>query len=236
MTEQSSTGPDEHLREAVKARLLVHYPRDRAATLYGYWQLLCSSGGPARLRSTLGPATYRETLAALAAAGIELPRLTAPGPVAGVEANPGSGVPATLTVERELIRQAILAGVFAWGDISGVIDLAYVRAGATGYGRDTIVASARLKGLLPATYHRLEVRSQPALLGAQAPILLRFGAYTSETGQLRFFVGLPAAPESLEVTTIFGTSPSQTEVILYRCYDGPAADDTSFIIARGILG
>jgi hypothetical protein len=223
------------VREAVRGRLLLRYPSDRAAALYGYWQLMATPGGPTRLRATLGPDAYRAALAALAVAGVELPRLTEPGPAAGTEAAPGPGAPAALTTDRQLLRQALVQGVFAWGQCAGQIDLSFVRAGAAGYSRDSIVAGIIIERLLPGTYHRVEVRATPTLLDASPPVLLRFGAFTDGAGLLRVFASLPAASTSAEVSGIFGPIAGPVEAIVYRCYDGPAADDTSFVVARGTL-
>jgi hypothetical protein len=231
----TSSSFDEQQREAIRARLIWHYPTDRAAALYGYWQLMSVPGGSTRLRTSLGPAGYRETLAALAAVGIDVPRLAAPGPAAGIETQTGPAAPAELTVARQLVRQARLDGLFGWGGGSGTIDLTFVRAGAAGYSRDVIVAGARIDHLLPTTYHRLEVRTPPALLDSSPPVLLRFGTYSSETGGLRFFASLSTSCDSPEVAAIFGGG-GPTEAILYRCYDGPLADNTTFMVSRGLLG
>jgi hypothetical protein len=64
---------------------------------------------------------------------------------------------------------------------------------------------------------------------------LRFGAFSDGTGNLRLFAGQPASHAGAEVTTIFGASGGTVEAVVYRCYDGPAAEDTSFVVARGLL-
>ena len=110
---------DDAVREAVRTRLQTRYGGDRAASLFGYWQLLGAPDGTGRLRSTLGPAGFRSALAALAAAGVDLPRQGGAGPVAGVDAQPGDGADARSTVDRQLVRQARLQGLFGWGDASG---------------------------------------------------------------------------------------------------------------------
>lgn len=233
MSETASNVQDEALRESVRSRLQVRYGGDRAAALFGYWQLLGSPGGTSRLRATLGPEGFRTALAALAAAGVDLPRQSGPGPAAGTEAQPGAGAPASQTADRQLVRQAQVQGLFAWGDCSGHVDLSFVRAGAPGYSQDTLVVGLLMSRLMPSTFHRLEIRASPSLLDANPPVLLRVGAHTDGVGLLRLFASQPAAADSAEVTSIFGSQGGEIEAVLYRCYDGPAAEDTSFLVARG---
>jgi hypothetical protein len=236
LNETASSAQDEALRDSVRTRLQLRYGADRAAALFGYWQLLAAAGGPTRLRGALGADGYRSALAALAAAGVDVPRQTGPGPAAGTEAQPGAGASANLTVERQLLRQALLRGLFAWGDCSGQLDLSFVRGGAPGYTQDTIVVGLVATRLLPATYHRVEVRAAPSLLEASPPVLLRLGGHADATGKLWVFAGQPAASDSAETVAIFAGPAGQIEAVLYRCYDGPAGEDASFAIARGVFG
>jgi hypothetical protein len=52
---------------------------------------------------------------------------------------------------------------------------------------------------------------------------------------LRLFVGQATSLSSVEATTIFGPHAGPVEAVIYRCYDGPMAEDTSFVVARGVL-
>jgi hypothetical protein len=223
---------NEATRESVRARLLQHYSGDRSALLYGHWQLLGTSDGPARLRQTLGPEGFRGTLAALAAAGIALPRLHDAGPATGAASFAGPGVPARMTVDRQAVRQATLRGVFAWGECVGGVDLSLVRAGAPGYAHDTILLGLHVERLLPVTYHRADVRGLPALVSAPAPVFWRFGGYSDAQGVLHVLSSHEAMLDGPEITAVFGAGGA-VEVVLYRCYDGPVGDDTSFVVARG---
>lgn len=235
MSDRASSSNDEALSAFVRDRLTRRYGRDRAAALYGYWQLLASPAGPTRLRATLGAAGYRAALAALAHAGVDVPRQTDPGPATGTRTHPGVGTPSSHTVERQLLRQARLQGVFGWGETDGRVDLSHVRAGAPGYSHETIVIGVQAIRLLPTTYHSIEVRARPARLDTAPPVLLRLGAYTDGSGELRVFAGVPVSSDGPEATTIFGSQGETIEVVMYRCYDGPTADDTSFVVARGLL-
>jgi hypothetical protein len=101
---------------------------------------------------------------------------------------------------------------------------------------DTLVVGVHLTGLLPVTYHVAEVRAQPSLMTASPPVLLRVGGFSDATGCLTISSGWPAAPEATDVVAIFSGQHGPIEAVIYRCYDGPAGDDTSFVVARGGVG
>ncbi|MCC6629893.1 MAG: hypothetical protein IT340_21150 [Chloroflexi bacterium] len=235
MSEPIMSREHEALSVSVRERLTQRFGGDRAAALYGYWQLLATTTGTSRLRSTLGAEGYRAALAALAQAGIDLPRQGGAGPAAGLDTQPGPGAPATQTVQRQLLRQAGLTGLFGWGRVAGRLDVSFGRAGAVGYPQDTLVTGLELSHLAPLTYHIGEIRAQPSLTTANPPVLLRVGGYSDAAGRLQVLASAVATADDAVVTGLFGGQPGTLEVIVYRCYDGAGADDTSYAIARGVL-
>jgi hypothetical protein len=229
------TSEQETLSVAVRERLVQRFGGDRAAVLYGYWQLLATPTGAGRLRGTLGAEGYRSALAALAQAGVDLPRQAGAGPAAGLDTYPGGGVASRLTVDRQLLRQARMDGLFGWGAVSGQCDVSLVRAGAAGYPRDALVVGLTLAPVMPLTYHAAELRARPSLATTSPPVLARLGGFADGGGHLLVSGSLALSLDDTLVAALFGDGATPIEVIVYRCYDGPAAEDTSFAIARGVF-